>query len=326
MAFMQHRISLALLTATVAVSIGGLADATAGERDGHGDRGDRHPSVYTLPADAVLPEGIAREDDDGDTFFVSSAGNGAISKGDLDRPALVPFSPAGADGRVAATGMQSDGRGRLFVSGAATGKAFVVSTRNASTLKVLDSRPGAAATFVNDVALTPGYAYFTDSFRPVILRVARRGNDIGELEPWLDLSGTPFVYGDGFNANGIASFDDGRVLAIVQSNTGKLFRVDTKTREVTQIDLGGTSLTFGDGLVADGRDLFVVLNDKKVLQLRLRRDLRSGTLENTIAIPDSMFPTTAIRDGKRLLVVNSQLDNAGQPFSLPFTVSAVRVR
>jgi Cu-Zn family superoxide dismutase len=309
---------LAALTAVFAASISGFAYA------GAGDRGGPEPAVYTLPQGAIFPEGIAR-DGDRDAFFVSSAADGAIFKGDLDGPALASFAAPGADGRVAATGMQSDGAGRLFVAGAQTGKAFVLSTRDGSTLKVLDSHPGARPTFINDVTLTPGYAYFTDSFRPVILRVARGGGETGELEPWLDLTGTPFAYADSFNANGIVSFDGGRVLVIVQSNTGRLFRVDTRTRAVSEIDLGGATVTFGDGLVAAGSDLFVVQNGKQIVEIELRRDLRAGRVEATFGIPDSLFPTTAIRDGKRLLFVNSQLDNISGPLSLPFTVGSVRL-
>jgi Cu-Zn family superoxide dismutase len=37
-----------------------------------------------------------------------------------------------------------------------------------------------------------------------------------------------------------------------------------------------------------------------------------------------MFPTTAARAGKRLLVVNSQFDKRGGTPVLPFTVAAVR--
>jgi Cu-Zn family superoxide dismutase len=214
-----------------------------------GDKGGKARGVYTIPGDAVFPEGIALHPR-GRSFFVSSNADGTIFKGDLREPALTPLAAAGADGRTTATGMPVDGRGRLLVAGAGTGKVFVLSTADGSTLKVLDSKPGSSPTFVNDVTVARGFAYFTDSMRPVILRAATSGDSVGDLEPWLDLTGTPFVYQDGFNANGIASFDGGRLLVVVQSNTGKLFRIDTRTKAVSEIDLGGTTLTNGDGLVA----------------------------------------------------------------------------
>ena len=331
-----RRILLALLVAVLGVSVGAVASSARSDRGGRtgedrkgGRAGDDHgrghrPDVYEIPGDAVFPEGIAL-DPRGKGFFVSSTTDGTIFRGDAGRTALTPFAAGGADGRTTATGMKVDGRGRLLVAGAATGKAFVLSTDDGSTLKVLDSRPGPSQTFINDVAVTPGFAYFTDSLRPVILRAATSGASVGELEPWLDLRGTPFVYQDGFNANGIVSFDDGRLLVVVQSNTGKLFRIDTRTKAVGEIDLGGKTVTNGDGLVARGSRLFVVRNsDNEIVVVKLRRDKRAGRVGKAITSDAFAFPTTAALDGKRLLVVNSQFDRRGGTPVLPFTVAAVR--
>jgi Cu-Zn family superoxide dismutase len=285
-------------------------------------KGGHRRDIYELPGDAVFPEGIAL---DGKSFFVSSTTDGTIFKGNVKRPALTPFAPGGADGRTTATGMKVDGRGRLLVAGAGTGRAFVLSTSDGSTLKVLDSKPGSSQTFINDVTVAGGYAYFTDSLRPVILRAATSGDSVGELEPWLDLTGTPFVYQDGFNANGIVSFDDGRLLVVVQSNTGKLFRINTRTKAVSEIDLGGKTVTNGDGLVARSSRLYVVRNsDNEIVEVKLRRNKREGRVGEAIRSDAFMFPTTAALDGNRLLVVNSQFDKRGGTPVLPFTVAAVR--
>jgi Cu-Zn family superoxide dismutase len=319
---------LAVLALPLTTSIGALG-ARGGPRPDagdagadHGERAGERPDAYAIPGAAVFPEGIALDRRSGD-LYVSSTTDGTIFKGNVRRAALAPFAPAGVAGRTSATGMQIDGRGRLFVAGAGTGKAFVLSTHDAGTIAALDSKPGASPTFVNDVALTPGYAYFTDSLRPVLLRVALRGSTIGELEPWLDLTATPFAYGDGFNANGIVSFDGGAVLVVVQSNTGKLFRVDTRTRAVSAIDLGGATLTDGDGLLAQGSRLLVVRNGGQIVEVRLRRDRRAGRIVRTIASGALMFPTTMVRDDDRLLVVNAQFDKRGGAPVLPFTVAAV---
>jgi sugar lactone lactonase YvrE len=281
------------------------------------------PGVYTVPGDAAFPEGIALEHG-GTRFFVSSTTDGTIFKGDVGRAALTPFAPGGADGRTTAAGLKADARGRLFVAGGATGKAFVLSTADGSTLKVLDSRPGADATFINDVALAPGFAYFTDSTRPVILRAATSGDTVGELEPWLDLTGTPFVYRSGINANGIASFARGGLLVVVQFNTGRLFRIDTRTKAVSEIDLGGETVAGGDGLAPDGSRLFVVRHAaEQIVEVRLLRGRREGRIGTTITSEELRYPTTAARDGDRLLVVNSQFDKRGGTPALPFTVAAV---
>jgi sugar lactone lactonase YvrE len=303
---------LCVLAAVAASVLAGPAATAAGR-----------PSVYTLPGEAAFPEGIAL-DPRGTSFFVSSTTDGTIFKGRLEQAALTPLAPGADRGRTTADGLQVDGRGRLFVAGGATGKAFVLSASDGRTLQVLDSRPDAGRTFINDIALAPGFAYFTDSVRPVILRAATSGTGIGELEPWLDLAGTPFVYRDGVNANGIASFARGGLLAVVQFNTGKLFRIDTRTKAVSEIDLGGVAVAGGDGLVADGRRLFVVRHrDGQITEIRLLRGLREGRIGATITGGGLMFPTTAARAGERLLVVNSQFDKRGGRPALPFTVASV---
>jgi sugar lactone lactonase YvrE len=301
-----------LVLAVAASVLAGAGTAAAGR-----------PGVYTVPGDAAFPEGVAL-DQRGTSVFVSSTTDGTVFKGSIERAALTPFAPGGADGRTTANGLEVDGRGRLFVAGGSTGKAFVLSAADGRTLKVLDSRPGASPTFINDVALAPDFAYFTDSVRPVILRAATTGDGIGELEPWLDLGGTPFVYRDGVNANGIVSFARGGLLVIVQFNTGKLFRIDTRTTAVSEIDLGGAALVGGDGLVADGSRLFVVRHlDGQITEVRLLRGRREGRIGTTITSDGLRFPTTAARDGERLLVVNSQFDKRGGAPALPFTVASV---
>jgi Cu-Zn family superoxide dismutase len=290
---------------------------------GSGATAAGRPSVYTVPGDAAFPEGIAL-DPRGRSIFVSSTTDGTIFKGSIEQAVLTPLAPGGAGGRTTAVGLKVDGRGRLFVAGGATGKAFVLSAADGSTSQVLDSRPGSNRTFINDVALAPGFAYFTDSMRPVILRAATSGDSVGELEPWLDLTGTAFVYRDGVNANGIASFARGGVLVVVQFNTGKLFRIDTRTKAVSEIDLGGATVAGGDGLVADGSRLFVVRHlDGQITEVRLLRGRREGRIGTTITSDALRFPTTAARDGERLLVVNSQFDKRGGTPVLPFTVAAV---
>jgi Cu-Zn family superoxide dismutase len=333
-------ILLAVLAAVLSVTVGVVtssgktaksgddsATSTTGTTttttSGKGHGGGKKGSVFTIPGDTVFPEGIARS---GKTFFVSSTTDGTIFKGNTrSKDPLVPFAAGGADGRTSATGMTVD-RGRLFVSGAGTGKAFVLSTTDGSTLKVLDTNPGTGPTFMNDVTVADGFAYFTDSQRPIIFRASTSGATVGDMEPWLDLTGTPFVYQTGFNANGIVNYDDGKVLVVVQSNTGKLFRISTKTKAVTEIDLGGKTLTQGDGLVAHGSRLYVVRNLGEIVEVKLRHGRREGRIGKTLKSNLFAFPTTAARDGSRLLVVNAQFDKRGPGLTpvLPFTVASVK--
>lgn len=323
---------LILLTAA-AVAAGGATSTAVASGDGHhraghagkhAAKGARHvrPATYTIPGDKVFPEGIARK---GSTFFVGSTTDGTIFRGSLKSPAMTTFSPGGTDGRTTATGMKVAGS-RLVVAGAATGKIFVLSAKDGRTLKVLDTEPAGAPTFLNDVVIARGYAYVTDSQRPILFRFKVDDHGaVGPLERFVDFTGTPFAYGTGFNANGIAEHHG--ILTIVQSSTGKLFRVDTKTKEVSEIALGGATLPNGDGLLRDGNVLYVVRNAQElIVPVRLSKDGRSGLVGTGVTGPQLQYPTTIAQDGRRLLVVNSQFDrrSAGAAPELPFTVATIR--
>ena len=77
--------------------------------------------------------------------------------------------------------------------------------------------------------------YRLRSMRSILFRIGEEpeGN-VSEAEEWLGLEGTPIEYGEGFNLNGIAATGDERYLITVQSKTGKLYRVDTESKEVIQ--------------------------------------------------------------------------------------------
>ena len=283
------------------------------------------PTSYTIPGEKVFPEGIARQPGSR-AFFVTSTTDGTIFRGDLRRPTLKPFAAPGADGRTTAIGLKADNRRNLVVAGGDTGKVFVLSTRDGSTRKVLDSRPGTAPTFLNDVALARGYAYVTDSQRPILQRVKLGKNTIGELETFVSFEGTELEYEDGFNLNGIVAGPGGTYLLAVQSNTGELFRIDTKTKRVEEVDLGGKTLTNGDGLLRKGNTLYVARNQQElIVPVKLSRKGRSGLVGRGVTGPQLKYPTTLARDGKRLLAVNSQFDkrSAGEAPVLPFDVATL---
>ncbi len=107
-------------------------------------------------------------------------------------------------------------------------------------MKTLET-PKTPGALMNDVVVAGGHAYFTDSFRPVFYRAAA-GKTIGELEPWLDFTGTPLAYDKGVNLNGIAATPDGKTLLVVQMNKGLLFKIDIATKKVTAIDLKGETV------------------------------------------------------------------------------------
>jgi len=286
------------------------------------------PASYAIPGDGVFPEGIAVDRRRG-VFYVSSTSDGTIFRGSLRRPELEPFLPGGRDGRTAAFGLALDPvRGRLFVAGGATGRIFAYDTRKGELIRRFDTGAGG---FVNDVAVgRDGTAYATDSFRPQLFRIGpgelrAPGRRALALEPFLPLR-APLAYRDGFNANGLVVAPGGKVLLVVQSNTGRLFRVDLATRRIQAVGLGGASLPNADGLVLSGSTLYAVRNaGEAIAKVRLSAGLRRGTVVSTVHDPSFAFPTTADVAGGRLLVVNSQFDaRMTEPGpSLPFTVSAI---
>ena len=211
----------------------------------------------------------------------------------------------------------------MWISGRDSGRAFVYATGSGELIQAFET-PGAASTLVNDVTVTQDAAYFTDSFRPTLFRVPLTPGGVGDIEPWLDFGGTPVRYRGGFNLNGIAATEDGRYLITVQFNTGELYRIDTKTSEVTGVDLGGKTLKTGDGLLLEGRTLYVVREATgEIVPVELSEDFASGRVGEGFSDPSLRFPTTIAGYGDRLLVVNSQL-NTGSP-KLPFTVSDVPI-
>lgn len=283
------------------------------------------PSRYILPGDTVFPEGIAHQPGS-QYFYVSSTTDGTIFRGDLREETASVFLPGGSDGRTTAVGLKVDNR-RLYIAGGGTGKIFVYSTRNGELLGQFDN--DLTPTFLNDIAITNnGDAYITDSLSPKLYKVSTDRRGQLHFEEWLDFTGTPFVYQSGFNANGIVATNDNRYLLIVQSNTGKLFRVEIATREVTEINLGGATLTNGDGLVLKGHTLYVVRNQQGlIVKVRLEDRYTTGTVLSSTTDPSLRYPTTAAREGNRLLVVNSQFDRRcpGCTPDLPFTVSNIQM-
>jgi sugar lactone lactonase YvrE len=279
---------------------------------------------YTLPGDAVFPEGIAYQAGAGD-FFVSSNTDGTIFRGNVAGDAASVFLPAGGDGRTSATGMKVDSQGRLFISGAATGQMFVYDI--ASKALIARFADGKTPTFINDVTVTPaGVAYFTDSNQPVLYRLSPNGAGGYNYEEWLNFTGTPLTYGAGFNLNGIASSADGQHLVVVQSNTGKLFHINTATKAVQEINLGADTLTAGDGIFLRGNTLWVSRNAQAlIVTLDIAPDWSAARVVSTFTDPGFQYPTTIAVTGSRLLAVNSQFDKRGPGLTpqLPFNVVAV---
>jgi sugar lactone lactonase YvrE len=126
----------------------------------------------------------------------------------------------------------------------------------------------------------------------------------------------------GINLNGIVATPDGQTLLAVQTNAGRLWRIDPATGKATQVDLGGASLVHGDGLLLVGRTLYVVQNtDNQIAVVRLSPDLAKGALVTTIHSTGFDVPTTIALLHGELYAVNARF---GTTDPAPYWVTLVR--
>ena len=260
----------------------------------------------TFPETIALPNGFAPEGIEikGDTAYVGSVGSGAIWAGDL-RTGTGDLLVQGAPGTRSATGIEYD-HGLLWVSGARFGNALVYDAKTGALIQELQLATGTAATFINDAAATQRGVYFTDSQRPVLYKVERTGHHVGEVTT-IPLGGDYQHVAGQFNLNGIVATPNGKTLIAVQTVAKKLFTIDPETGVAKTIDIGSYDLTNGDGLLLDGRTLYVVQNrDNKVAVFELSHDLTKATFLRTITDSDLDVPTTIDQAGHRLYVVNAR--------------------
>ena len=266
--------------------------------------------VIPLPT-GFQPEGIVTGR--GTAFFVGSLAGGAIYRGDLrtgEGNVLVPP----ADGRLA-VGLSYDRRsGSLFVAGGSTGQAFVYDAKTGSPAATYDLTGSGG--FVNDVVVTRRAAYFTDSFQSILYLVplgpGGRLPDASSVET-LPLGGD-FQPTGAFDANGIDAPPSGAFLVLVNSSSGLLYRVDPTTGVASEIDLGGETLVNGDGILLDGRTLYVVRNRNDLIAVvRLEPGAEEGEVVGGITDSDFDVPTTVAEFGSALYAVNARFGTVDGP-------------
>jgi hypothetical protein len=294
------------LTATAVVMLAVASGATAAAPS--------YPATIPLPA-AFQPEGIAIQ---ANTFYVGSIPTGAVYRGNL-RTGTGAVLVQGQTGR-AAIGVAIDNRSRLFIAGGPTGKAFVYNARTGGDIAAYNLAPG----FINDVVVTRTGAYFTNSSLAEIYRVPiGNGGRLGTTAKTIPLTGA-YQHTAGFNANGIEATANGRWLVIVQTSTGKLFRVNPSTGATTEIVLaGGESVPNGDGILLDGKTLYVVQNQlNRISVFRVNAPLTSGRLVTRITDARFAIPTTIDDLGRRLYAVNARFGSP--PATTDYQVVQVR--
>jgi sugar lactone lactonase YvrE len=304
---MSRRLFAIVTTAALAVVVGAApAQATSGAP---------LRTTFDLPA-GFQPEGIAIGD--APYAYFGSRVDGDIYRASLrtGRGQVISQGPG-----TPSLGLKISGS-RLFVAGGSGGDARVVDVRTGTVLKsyTLQTIPS----FINDVVLTGGSAFYTDSTNPTLfrLKLGRHGTlpDTAQAVP---LTGD-IAYTTGNNANGISASPDGRGLIIVQSNTGKLFRT-TYAGKTTEIDLGGESVPNGDGLWLRGRTLYVVQNRLNVIaKIELNRDATAGKVVSRTGSAAFDVPTTIAEYGKRFYLPNARFTTPATP-TTPYNAVSVRI-
>jgi sugar lactone lactonase YvrE len=267
--------------------------------------------VIPLP-DGFQPEGIAVGT--GSTFYVGSIPTGAVYRGDLrtgDGDVLVKPQA----GRSSIGLKFEDRSGLLFVAGGPTGFAYVYNGDTGKNVAAVQLET--QQSFINDVVVTKDAAYFTNSSQPFLYKVPLENN--GEVPAMPEVIKIPlggdyeFTPGQ-FNANGIAATPDGKWLIIVNTFEGALYRVDPETGDATRIDLGTGAVPNGDGILLQGKTLYVVQNFlNQIAVVELSSDFSAGTIARTITNSGFRIPTTVARFGSTLCVVNSRFDTPPMP-------------
>lgn len=291
-----------------------------------------YPDELSLPV-GFQPEGIVIGERN--TFFVGSAVYGTIYKGNLRtgkgevfiNPLELGLPPAQA------VGLSLDKRsGYLYVAGGFSieppfiGKIHVYNYRNGTHVRTFEI-PSPGPVFINDVILTQKAAYFTDSFNAVLYKIPLRKN--GRLTNSSEVVHLPL---DGFSmaavglpgfpvpifANGIEADPSGHKLIVANMDRGELYSVNPYNGSAKLIDLGGDLVPYADGILLDGRTLYVVQNVlNQIAVIRLDSKLKSGRIVNVITDDLLGIPSTIDDFGNYLYAVNAHFDLAPPPGIFP---------
>ncbi|GAA2107647.1 hypothetical protein GCM10009841_27780 [Microlunatus panaciterrae] len=305
---MTARSTLRLLWTAVLAAL--LSLALAGTAVAH--PGSPHRTVF--PTRIALPDGFQPEGitvGKGAVAYLGSLVDGDIYAANLRTGAGKVISQGPG---TPAVGLKADRRGRLFVAGGPAGNGRVVDIRTGRTLRTYSFTTGAS--FVNDVVIAGRTVWFTDSQQAQLygLPLGRHGRlPASSKVIRLTLTGD-WVQQAGFNANGIVTTPDRRGLLVVQSTTGYLFRVNQRTGVATRVDLGGTLLQNGDGLLRQGRRLYVVQNQlNSVAVLTLNHSGTRARLVDRLTSPDFDIPTTVASFGRSLYLPNARFNTPPTP-------------
>jgi len=321
-----------MITALVAVSLApaGPSVATGAKLNAH-DKAARaahtkagKARTVTLPT-GFRPEGITAGR--GTTFYVGSVADGRIRvgtvKSDRGRQLLAPVS-----GR-SLRGLFYDKRSGWVWAVGSQGSAGLVLAVGGRTGKVKASFTIPDAGFLNDLTLSKGSLWVTDSNVDRLLRIKlnRHGKPVGAYTTRAPTGAWPTP--TGLRANGIVALRNGKLL-LDHSTAGGLYVVNPKTGVLKVVPIAGhPAVTGGDGMVLRGNKLFVVRgsNASSVTQLKLghtKAGLKAKVVRTLTAATLDVPSTAALVRGK-LWVVNARF-GVTDPDARSFWVTGLSLR
>lgn len=269
------------------------------------------PERIEFVAERQYPEGIAYSSQLG-KFLVTSIPLGKIGTVDTDgRYADLLTAPE----LIAGIGMKVAGN-RVFVCNSDQGRSVrstPATTRQLAELLVFnlttgllerrtdldDLLPATDPNFANDVTLAPdGTAYVTDSFSPVIYKVAPDGTASILIRDNVRLGSA------GFGLNGIV-YHPGGYLIVANTGQSKLYKVDLQNAnaitEVTE-----TGALPGDGLTLLNGDLYVVTGGNRVAQVRSTDNwLTASVIKFDVA--GYLGATTSVAVNNQIYTLNARI-------------------
>ena len=290
----------AVLALAVTLAVGAIAAPVSAARP--------FPDRIALP-NGWAPEGITAGP--GTKVFVGSLANGGVLQVDVRTGFSSPLVPGGSPPAV---GVEYEAAAnRLWVAGGPSGQVRVYDASSGAPLATYTFSP---AGFLNDLVVTDSAVYVTDSgFKH--LDVIPLGEDGALPDPsettMLPLGGDFELVAGQFNANGIVAARGW--LIVVNSFTGKLFRVDPATGDATEIRLGpGVDVSFGDGLELHGGTLYVVQNQlNRVAVFALGPQLAVALRLGILTSSSLAVPTTAAWSAGSLYAVNARFGTPVTP-------------
>ncbi|MEO5745342.1 MAG: WD40 repeat domain-containing protein [Terracoccus sp.] len=297
---------------TVAAVLAGLGAVVAA---GPAAQADHAEYRFPLPG-ATSTEGIASGA--GTTFYASDLFAGDIFRGDIRTGRVEKFidNPPGRN----ALGLRVDLEDRLlFVAGGFDGRGYVYDLGSGATIATYQF--STAPSVINDVAVTPNGAWFTNSSQAELYFVPVVGGRPGAFST-LHLSGPAADTSGGFNNNGIQATGDGSTLIVAHSTQGALNKVDPVTGASRTIQ--GVSVPNVDGILLEGRTLYAVENfSNQIAEVQLSGNLNSGFVRKVVTSNLFQTPTTVARFGDRLASVNAKFDTGFPPTATSYEVVVV---